>query len=111
MRIKQRTAGSVTIFDLDGRLTRNDGFGEVKTCISPLLKQGHIQLLLNMAAVSYMDSSGIGELVSVFISTRNHRGKLKLMKLTDRMRELFEVAKLMHVFEVFDDEPDALRSF
>ncbi|HJN44206.1 MAG: anti-anti-sigma factor [Acidobacteria bacterium] len=111
MRIKQRTSGPVVILDLDGRMTRNDGFGTVKAAVAPLLKQGHSQLLLNMANVTYMDSTGIGELVSVFITTRNNHGKLKLVNLTDRMRELFEVAKLVHVFEVFDDEADALQSF
>jgi anti-sigma B factor antagonist len=111
MRMKQRTSGPVTILDLDGRLTRDDGYGEVKAAIGPLLKQGHAQLLLNMTNVPYMDSSGIGELVSAFITTRNHHGKLKLLNLTDRMRELFEVAKLVHVFEIFDDEAEALQSF
>ena len=64
-----------------------------------------------MAAVPYMDSTCIGELVSVFITARNHHGKLKLVNLTDRMLELFEVAKLVMVFEVFDDEAEALQSF
>ena len=111
MRIKQRTAGPVTILDLDGRMTRNDGYGEVKAAMSLLLKHGHAQVLLNMADVPYMDSTGIGELVSVFITTRNHHGALKLVNLTDRMRELFEVAKLVHVFKAFNDEADALQSF
>ena len=102
MRIQQRLAESVIILDLNGRLTRNDGFREIKACV---------RSLLNMEEVSYIDSIGIGELVSVFITTRNHQGKLKLMHLTDRMRELFDVAKLIHVFEVFDDEAEILRSF
>jgi len=109
--MKQRTVGSVVILDLDGRMTRDDGYGEVKAAISPLLTQGQAQLLLNMADVTYMDSTGIGELVSVFITTRNHHGKLKLVNLSDRMRELFEVAKLVNVFEVFDDEAEALQSY
>ena len=58
-----------------------------------------------------MDSTGIGELVSVFITVRNHKGALKLLRLTDRLRELFEVAKLVEVIDVFDDEADALQSF
>ena len=111
MRIKQRTAEGVTILDLNGRLTRNDGYGDIRAAVGPLLKQGHAQFLLNLADVPYMDSTGIGELVSVFITVRNHKGALKLVTLTDRMRELFTVAKLVHVFEVFDDEADALRSF
>ena len=111
MRIKQRTAGSVTILDLNGRMTRSDGYGEIRAALNPLLKQGHTQFLLNLAHVPYMDSTGIGELVSVFITVRNHKGTVKLVTLTDRMRELFEVAKLVQVFDVFDDEADALQSF
>ena len=76
-----------------------------------LLTQGHTQFLLNLADVPYMDSTGLGELVSVFITVRNHKGTLKLVTLTDRMRELFEVAKLVQVFDVFDDEADTLQSF
>ena len=111
MRIKQRTAGSVTILDLNGRLTRNDGYGAIRATVNPLLTQGHTQFLVNLADVPYMDSTGIGELVSGFISVRNHKGTLKLVTLTERMRELFEVAKLVEVFDVFDDEADALQSF
>ena len=111
MRIKQRSAGPVTILDLNGRMTRNDGCGEIRTALKPLLEQGHTQLLLNLADVPYIDSTGIGELVSVFITVRNHTGTLKLVALTDRVRKLFEVAKLVQVIDVFDDEAEALQSF
>ena len=92
MRINQRTAGSVTILNLAGRITRNDGYGELRSTLNPLLKQGHTRFLVNLADVPYMDGTGIGELVSVFISVRNHKGTLKLVALTDRLRELFNVA-------------------
>ena len=111
MRITHRTVGPVAILDLTGRITRNDGYGEVRAALSPLLKAGGTSFLLNLAKVPYMDSTGIGELVSVFITTRNHHGTLKLVALTDRMQELFEVAKLTSVFEIFDDETPALASF
>ena len=111
MRIKHRTAGSVTILDLNGRMTRSDGYGEIRAALNPLLKQRQTQFLLNLADVPYMDSTGIGELVSVFITVRNHKGTLKLVTFTDRMRELFAVVKLMQVFDVFDEEADALQSF
>jgi anti-sigma B factor antagonist len=111
MRIMQRTAEEVTILDLNGRMTRNDGHGDVKAVVLPLLNQGHKRLLLNMADVPYMDSTCIGELISVFIIVRNRQGKLKLVNLTDRMRELFEIAKLVKVFDVFDTEAAALESF
>ena len=111
MRITQRSSGPVTILDLDGPITRNDGYGEVKAAVAPLVQQDDTRILLNMAGVSYMDSTGIGELVSVFISVRNRQGKLKIVHLTDRMRELFEVAQLVKVFELFDDEATAVESF
>ena len=111
MRITERTAQGVTILDLDGRLTRDDGYGEVRAALNLLLEQGHTQFLLNLANVPYMDNTGIGEPVSVFITARNHQGTLKLVALTGRMRELFEVAKLVKVLDVFDDEADALQSF
>ena len=111
MHITQRTAQGITILDLDGRLTRDDGYGEVRSALKLLLEQGHTQFLLNLAKVPYMDSTGIGELVSVFITARNRKGTLKLVALTGRMRELFEVAKLVKVLDVFDDEADALQSF
>ncbi len=111
MRITQRSSGPVTILDLDGPITRNDGYGEVKATVSPLVQQDDTRILLNMAGVSYMDSTGIGELISVFISVRNRQGKLEIVNLTDRMRELFEVAQLVKVFELFDDEATAVESF
>ena len=92
-------------------MTRNDGCGEIRTALKPLLEQGHTQFLLNLADVPYIDSTGIGELVSVFITVRNHTGTLKLVALTDRVRKLFEVAKLVQVIDVFDDEAEALQSF
>ena len=111
MRITHRTVGSVTVLDLNGRLTRNDGSGEVRAAVSALLKQGHTRFLLNLAELPYMDSTGVGELVSVFITVRNHKGTLKLAALSSRIRELFEVAQLVKVFELFDDEADALHSY
>jgi anti-sigma B factor antagonist len=111
MRTTQRTADQVSVISLEGRMTRNDGFGAVKAAVTDLLAQGQTQLLIDMASVSYMDSTGVGELVSAFITTRNHHGSLKLLNPSPRLRELFEVAKLETVFEMFDDESEALRSF
>ncbi len=111
MRIKQRSAGPVTILDLNGRMTQNDGCGEVRTALKPLLEQGHAQFLLNLADVPYLDSSALGELAGEFINVRYQKGTLKLVALTDRVRMLFEVAKLVQVIDVFDDEAEALLSF
>ena len=111
MRTTQRTVDGVAIISLDGRMTRNDGFGAVRTAVTAVLAKGLTHVLIDMAGVAYMDSTGVGELVSAFITTRNHHGTLKLLNPSDRLRELFEVAKLATVFEMFDDEADALRSF
>ena len=92
MRISRRSAGPVTILCLNGRMARSEGYGEVRTTLSPLRKQGHTQFLLDLADVPYMDSTGIGELVSVFITVQNHHGKLKFVNLTNRRRKLFEIA-------------------
>ncbi len=111
MRIKQRSAGPVTILDLDGRMTRDDTYGELRAAVKPLLEQGHTQFLLNLADVPYADSNAIGELASMFITVRNQKGTLKLVALTDRVRKMFEVTKLVRLIDVFDDEAEALQSF
>ena len=111
MRIKERTVGQVTILDADGRMTRNEGYGVVKKRVGELLAGGHNQLLLNLAAVPYMDSTCVGELVSAFITVRNGGGTLKFMGAMGRLRELLSIAKLDTVFELFDTETTALESF
>lgn len=94
MRITQRTVGSISILDHAGGMTRDDGYGEIRATVSPLLTQDHTLFLLNLAKVPYMDSTCVGELVSVFITVRNHSGAVKLVDLTKRMPALFEVAQL-----------------
>lgn len=111
MRITERTSDDVTILDLDGRMTRNDGYGTLKSRVAELVSVGRLHLVLNLGGVPYLDSSGVGELVSVFISARNNGGVLKLVNPTPRIAELLTVAKLDTVFEVFDSEPSALSSF
>lgn len=111
MRITERTSDDVNVLDLDGRMTRNDGYGVLKPRVSELVTEGRRRFLLNLTAVPYLDSSGVGELISVFISVRNNGGVLKLAGPTDRVAELLTVAKLDTVFEVFDSESSALDSF
>ena len=111
MQIAARRIGSVTILDVDGRMTRNDGYGSIKEKVTALLGEGDRQLLLNLKDVPYMDSTSVGELVSAFITVRNHDGILKLVGPTTRIAELLSVAKLDTVFEVYDNETDALESF
>jgi anti-anti-sigma factor len=106
-----RHIGSLTILDIDGRITRNEGCRSIKKKVSELLAVGHRLLLLNRKDVPYMDSTSVGELVSAFITVRNHDGILKLVGPTQRIAELLSIAKLDTVFEVCDIETDALESF
>lgn len=111
MLITERQVGGVSILDVDGRMTRNDGYGAVKKQVGSLLVDGHRALLVNLSDVPYMDSTSVGELVSAFITVRNNDGVLKLVGPTEKIKELLSVAKLDTVFEVYDSEADAVQSF
>src|SRR5512133_2774946 len=106
-----RQIGDVSIVDLSGRITLGDGAGIVRETVKDILKGGHKKLLLNLGDVSYIDSSGIGELVSGFTTVTNNGGRLKLVNLTKRVKDLLQITKLYTVFEVFDDAAAAVRSF
>ncbi|RMG49942.1 MAG: anti-sigma factor antagonist [Acidobacteria bacterium] len=109
--IKQRDAEGVTILDLSGRITIGQGSAQFREAIRQLMEQGRNRLLLNFADVSYVDSSGIGELVSAYTTLNNQGGQLKLLNLPKRIKDLLRITKLLTVFETFDDEAAALRSF
>ena len=111
MKIEERVVGDVTIIDLSGRMTRNEGHGLLKDKINSLVHQGRTRLLLNLARVPYMDSTCVGEIVGGFIAVKNAGGSLKLSNLTQRIEELLVIAKLTTVFETFDSEKEALGSF
>ncbi len=106
-----RQVGDVTVIDAVGRITLGEGSSVFRETIKDLVSKGNKKLLLNLAEVSYIDSSGIGELVSGFTSVSNAGGNLKLLKLTKRIQDLLQITKLYTVFEVFDDEAKALGSF
>jgi anti-sigma B factor antagonist len=103
--------GDVTVIDAVGRITLGEGSSAFRETIRDLVAKGNKKLLLNLADVSYIDSSGIGELVSAFTTVTNHGGVLKLLNLTKRVQDLLQITKLYTVFEVFDDEAAAVRSF
>lgn len=109
--IKQRDAEGVTILDLSGKITIGQGSAQFREAIRQLMEQGRTRLLLNFADVSYVDSSGIGELVSAYTTLNNQGGQLKLLNLPKRIKDLLRITKLLTVFETFDDEAAALRSF
>jgi anti-sigma B factor antagonist len=103
--------GDVTVIDAVGRITLGEGSSTFRDTIRDLAAKGNKKLLLNLGEVSYIDSSGIGELVSAFTTVTNHGGVLKLLNLTKRVKDLLQITKLYTVFEVFEDEAAAVRSF
>lgn len=106
-----RQVGDVTVIDAAGRITLGEGASTFRDSVKDLAAKGNQKLLLNLSDVNYIDSSGIGELVSSFTSVANAGGSLKLLNLTKRVQDLLQITKLYTVFEVFDDEAAALRSF
>ena len=106
-----RDAGQVTVVDLSGRITLGDGSALLRKTIRGLLDEERKMILLNLADVDYIDSSGIGELVSGYTAVKNKSGDLKLLHLTKKVRDLLQITKLYTVFDVFTDESIAVRSF
>ncbi len=111
MKITERRSGELTILELAGRVTRNDGYGACKQQVTELLSEGRRQFILNLNAVEYMDSTCVGELVSTFITVRNNGGIMKIASAIGRIKELLTIAKLHTVFELYDTEEAAIASF
>lgn len=111
MEIEERASGDVLILDLKGRLTLGDGDELLKDKINSVLLQGHKKLLMNLAAVPYVDSAGLGEIVRTYTTVSRQGGSLKLLNLTKRIQDLLAITKLLTVFETFDSESEAVGSF
>lgn len=111
MNIATRSVNNVSILDLGGKITIGESCVELRNRIRELLKSGSKNILLNLGEVSYMDSSGIGELVSAYTSVTNQGGQLKLLNLTKKLHELLAITKLLTVFESYENENQALQSF
>ena len=111
VKLTTRQIGDVTVIDAAGRITLGEGSSTFRDSIKELTAKGHRKVLLNLGDVSYIDSSGIGELVSGFTTVSNAGGQLKLLKLTKRIQDLLQITKLYTIFEVFDDEATGLASF
>jgi anti-sigma B factor antagonist len=111
MKASTRQVDGVTIVDLSGRITLGEGSVVLRDSIKDLLGKGQKKILLNLGDVSYIDSSGIGELVSAFTSVRNQGGELKLLNLTKKVHDLLQITKLYTVFDVKDDEATAIGAF
>lgn len=111
MKAMVRQVDSVTVVDVSGRITLGEACKELREVIRGELGKGHKNLLLNLADVTYIDSSGIGELVSAFTAVSNQGGQLKLLHLTKKVHDLLQITKLYTVFDVRDDEAQAISSF
>jgi anti-sigma B factor antagonist len=111
MKVTTRQVDGVTILDLSGRITLGEGSVQLRDAVRDLLTKGQKHILLNLGDVNYIDSSGIGELVSAYTTARNQGGELKLLNLTKKVHDLLQITKLYTVFDVKDDEASAIKSF
>jgi anti-sigma B factor antagonist len=106
-----RNVGDVTIVDISGRIALGDESAALRDLITELLSKGDRKIILDLADVNYIDSSGLGTLVSSFATARRQGGELKLVKLSDKVDDLMEVTRLYTVFDIADNEEEALQSF
>jgi anti-sigma B factor antagonist len=111
MQIEERIVDGVTVLDLKGKMTLGEGDELLKEKINALLQQNRKHLLLNLEGVPYIDSAGLGEIVRTYTTVSRQGGKLKLVNLTKRITDLLSITKLLTVFETFDSEKDAVRSY
>ena len=111
LKMSQREVDGVTVVALDGRIVLGDGSALLRKTIGQLLEDNRTKILINLADVNYIDSSGIGELVHAYTSVRTRGGELKLLHLTKKVRDLLQITKLYTVFDVYSDESAAVRSF
>ena len=111
VKLNTRQIGDVSVVDVAGRITLGEGSSTLRDSVREMVSKGQKKILLNLGEVSYIDSSGIGELVSAFTTVTNGGGQLKLLNLTKRVRDLLQITKLYTVFDVHDSEVSAIRSF
>jgi anti-sigma B factor antagonist len=111
MQIEERVVGEVTILDLKGKITLGEGDEALKDKINSLIMQNRKRILLNLADVPYIDSAGLGEIVRTYTTVSRQGGQLKLVNLTKRITDLLSITKLLTVFETFESEPEALKSY
>ena len=111
LKATSRRANGVTILDLNGRIVLGEATATLRDTLQDLVTRGQKRILLNLAEVNYIDSSGLGALVSGFTTLTNQQGQLKLLNLTKKVQDLLQITKLLTVFEVFEDESKAVKSF
>lgn len=108
--IHERRERDVAVLDLNGRI-RINGTLALHRSIRCLVEEGKTKILLNLAGVTHIDSTGLGELISSYVTVSNKGGQIKLVHLTERLKDIMTITKLLTVFDVYDNEPDALASF
>ena len=111
VKLNTRQVGDVSVVDVAGRITLGEGSSALRDLMREMVGKGEKKILLNLGEVSYIDSSGIGELVSGFTTVTNSGGQLKLLNLNKRVKDLLQITKLYTVFDVHEDEAGAVRSF
>lgn len=111
LNIQKRQSGGVTLLDLSGRITIADGSTVLRQAVRSSLEEGQRRIVLNLANVTTLDSSGLGELVSSYTTTSQQGGKLKLLNPTLKIQDLLMITKLIAVFETFENEQEAVNSF
>ncbi|HUB32461.1 MAG TPA: STAS domain-containing protein [Bryobacteraceae bacterium] len=111
IKLNTRQVGDVSVVDVAGRITLGEGSSALRDALRDMVNNNHKKILLNLGEVNYIDSSGIGELVSGFTTVTNAGGQLKLLNLTKRVKDLLQITKLYTVFDVHEDEAHAIRAF
>ena len=111
MQIEERIVDDVTVLDLKGKMTLGEGDELLKDKINSLVSQGHKKILLNLEAVPYIDSAGLGEIVRTYTSISRQGGKLKLLNVSKRIQDLLVITKLITIFDSYENEGEAVRSF
>jgi anti-sigma B factor antagonist len=111
MQISERAVGDVMVVDVKGKITLGEGDELLKDKVNSLINQGQRKIVLNLADVPYLDSAGLGEVVRAYTTVSRQGGSLKLLNLTKRITDLLAITKLLTVFETFDSEDEAVRSF
>lgn len=111
MKIAEREVGGVTILDLHGKILIGEGDDALRDAVNRLVDSGKTKLLLNLAEVPYVDSAGLGEIVRCYTTVSRKGGRLKLLNLTKKIQDLLSITKLLTVFETYDSEQEAIKSF
>ena len=111
LNIASREVDGVTVLDLSGRITLGEGSVQLREAVRDLISKGSKTILLNMGDVNYIDSSGLGELVSAYTTAKNQGASVKLLSLTKKVKDVWQLRKLYTVLDIYDDEASAIRSF